>query len=127
MTLRESTAAREVFPAAPRAATATSAGVDLWNDAGRAQEALMLLSAGAASGTTPTLDVRIQHAHTDVTADYVDVPNGGAPQLTAAGFAAVDVRGLRRFVRVIATIGGGTPSFTFSAVLVFGGSAQTPI
>lgn len=73
-TMQEAVAAVEVFPAAARAANATSGGIDAWNVHGRARSLALLLSVGAVSGGDTTLDVRLQHADNDVAAEYVDVP-----------------------------------------------------
>lgn len=74
------------------------------------------LAVTAASGTTPTLDVVIE--------DSLDGTNWNTiatfAQKTAAGVQTVDVTGLfTSQLRVRWTIGGTTPSFTFS-VLMYG-------
>jgi hypothetical protein len=72
------------------------------------------LAVTAASGTTPTLDVVVE--------DSFDGTNWNTvatfTQKTAAGTQAVDVTGLfSDQLRVRWTVGGTTPSFTFSVLL----------
>lgn len=70
----------------------------------------LTLAVTAASGTNPTLDVALQTSH------------DGATWTTVASFAratgATSERkrfaGLDRYVRVVSTLGGTAPSFTFS-------------
>lgn len=127
MSFGNSAAGVEVLAALARTANATSGGVDTWNAGNRAQGAIFLLSVGAAGGTTPTLDVRLQHADNDVAAEYVDIPGGAFTQMTAAGFQEKNASGFKRFVRAIATVGGGTPSFTFSLTAVLGDPLEEPV
>lgn len=124
MSFAEETAVVEVLAASARAANATSGGMDTWATRGRAREMMLAVSAGAVTGT---LDVRVQHADNDVAAEYVDVPNGAVAQLAAPGFRELHVRNFRRFVRVIAAVGGATPSSTFSVLAVFGRPLDAPI
>lgn len=70
------------------------------------------LNVSAVSGTTPTLDVVIE--------DTLDGSNWNAvgtfTQRTAVGRQVIDVATLGRRLRVRWTIGGTTPSFTFSVL-----------
>lgn len=77
------------------------------------------LDVTAASGTTPTLDVVIED-----TLDGVNWNAVGAAftQRTAPGRQVIDIQGLfHGQMRVRWTIGGTTPSFTFSVRGVFVG------
>lgn len=88
--------------------TFNSTGVELGD-----QSTLRLtLAITAASGTTPTLNAKIQTSVDNAT--WVDVPSGAFAQLTAVSTARLVVSALDRFVRVVATIAGTTPSFTYS-------------
>ena len=96
------------------AANSTSADIRPYIDS----LAVVLYSAGG-TGTTPTLDVRAQHSTDDIT--YVDVPGGAFVQVAIAPSLQtirIDVRAIRRFFRLTAMIGGATPAFTFSAVVI---------
>ena len=66
----------------------------------------------AASGTTPTLDVKIQHSDDDTV--WVDLLS--FTQATGATSERVAVSGtVERYTRAAWTIAGTTPSFTFAA------------
>jgi len=77
--------------------------------------ALVLVRVSAVSGTTPTLLVHIQ---------CEDQPFGNlttiatSESITLVGFYSFQVPRTCNRIRPAWTIGGGTPSFTFSAVLV---------
>lgn len=70
----------------------------------------LVLNVGAASGTTPTLNVTVETRH-----DSGDAwrSAGTFAQKTAAGSERKSFAGIDREVRVSYTIGGTTPSFTF--------------
>ncbi|MGH6933669.1 MAG: hypothetical protein ACREEE_14695 [Dongiaceae bacterium] len=110
------------FAAAARGAT-TNRG-DLENRTGRGVR--LWLNITAASGSTPTLDIKLQWKD-PVSGLYFDIPGANFPQKPAAGTddltvypgiaetateAVSDV--IPRNWRAVATIGGTTPSFTFS-------------
>ncbi len=103
------------FFAAARTANANGSGVNLSNGLGSTNA---VLNVGSVSGTTPTLDVKMQESDDDTT--YTDIPGATFNQVTAGNQRQV-IRFLRSkaFCRAVATIGGTTPSFTFS-VEVFG-------
>lgn len=71
----------------------------------------LTLNVTAASGTSPTLDVAVQTRR-----DASDAWRAVAAfaQRTAAGSERRCFAGCDRQVRVVATVGGTTPSFTFS-------------
>lgn len=109
-----------VFPSAARTATANSD--DMFFGTGYVGSIALFLDVTAASGTTPTLDVKLQAKKGDGT--YFDIPGGTFAQKTAAGtesknfplvvaMAAASEPTTHVF-RAVATIGGTTPSFTFS-------------
>ena len=99
----------------PSAARTASADSGLLLGLANANTLRMQLNITAASGTTPTLDVVVE-----------DTLDGGATFNTIATFtqATVASRQVVNFsglfsdtIRVRWTVGGTTPSFTFSAVL----------
>lgn len=64
-----------------------------------------------ASGTSPTLTVKLQDSADNST--FADLTGGAFTQLTAAGSQHLEGTGtVRRYVRAVYTIGGTTPSFT---------------
>ena len=105
--------------AARRTSTLTGTGIDVLAYEG---VALVVLNASAGTGTTPTLDVKLQHS--DDNSTYADVTGGAFTQVTdVAGSAGVQVKkinvsDLTRYVRVIGTIAGTTPSFDFGVEFI---------
>jgi len=105
--------------AARRTSTLTGTGIDVLHYEG---VGLVVLNASAGTGTTPTLDVKLQHSDDDST--YADVTGGTFAQVTdGAGTAGVqvlkvNVSDLKRYLRVIGTIAGTTPSFDFGVEFV---------
>ncbi|MDF1536071.1 MAG: hypothetical protein P1S46_06145 [bacterium] len=107
----------ELFPVAARGASANGTGVDVSSDIG---EGKVILHAAAGTGTTPTLDVKLQSspdnsAWSDISgATFTQVDNTAGGSLQAIG---VDID-TDKYIRAVATIAGTTPSFTFGVVLV---------
>ncbi len=98
-----------------KTATFTGAAVEV----GDASTLRASLSVTAHAGTTPTLDVKVQTSHDGSTNWTECTANGAATAAfaqvtTANGTTSLIVTGLDRFVRVVATIGGTTPSYTYS-------------
>jgi hypothetical protein len=109
----------ELAPAASRTSTLTGTGIDVLEYEG---VALVLLNASAGTGTNPTLDVKLQHSDDDST--YEDVNSGAFSQVTDAAETAgvkvmkLNVSDLKRYLRVVGTIAGTTPSFDFGVEFV---------
>lgn len=113
----------EMFPAAARTATANGSGLDMVTTVtGRHKPFLTermykaIVSCGTVSGTTPTLDLKIQES--DDNSNWSDITGATFTQLTAAGREEIHFKSNKRYIRAVATIGGTTPSFTFSVVLL---------
>jgi hypothetical protein len=111
-----------IFASAARTATANSADQ---NSSG-AKGVHLVLDITVATGTTPTLDVKVQRKDAE-SGKYVDIPGAAFAQKTTNGIddlvvypgiaetanrSVSDV--LSEEWRAVATIGGTTPSFTFS-------------
>jgi len=109
----------ELAAAARRTTTLTGTGIEVLEYEG---VALVLLNASAGTGTNPTLDVKLQHSDDDST--YEDVTSGTFTQVTDAAESAgvkvmkLNVSDLKRYLRVIGTIAGTTPSFDFGVEFV---------
>ncbi|MBE0564939.1 MAG: hypothetical protein IH621_03210 [Krumholzibacteria bacterium] len=109
----------ELAPAARRTTTLTGTGIDVLEYEG---VALVLLNASAGTGTSPTLDVKLQHSDDDST--YEDVTSGAFTQVTDVAETAgvrvmkLNVSDLKRYLRVVGTIAGTTPSFDFGVEFV---------
>jgi hypothetical protein len=102
----------------PKALTSTTNGaaVDLQDADGNCFATLHI---GAVSGTTPTLDVKIQESDTSG-GTYTDISGAAFAQQTASNkWLAINFKRAKRFARGAVTIGGSTPSFTI-AVAIFG-------
>lgn len=71
----------------------------------------------AVSGTSPTLDIKIQGSDDNSTwKDLVVVP-----QITAKTTSRRKIKTSYRYLREARTVGGTTPSFTYTSGLVLGG------
>jgi hypothetical protein len=98
---------------AARTATGSATGVDVQAYDG---DLVLVLDSAAGTGTTPTLAVTVEHS---------DALGSGYTAITGAAFTQVTTTAsqqklviskdeAKRYVRVTYTIGGSTPSFTFS-------------
>ena len=111
----EITFAELVTPAA-RTATVTGTGVDIRDYKGKLKATQHV---GVVSGTTPTLDGKIQDS-TDNSV-FADLAGATFTQVTVTNniqSIAVDTRVARRYIRYVGTIGGTTPNFSSSASFV---------
>lgn len=94
--------------------TATTNGPAI--DVGDRIGARLTLAVTAASGTTPTLDVKLQ-TRRDASDTWRDLAGTNIPafgQKTAVSSERKTFIGFDRQIRYVATIGGTTPSFTLS-------------
>lgn len=72
---------------------------------------------GTVSGTSPTLDGKIQHSDTTTSGDFADVTGAAFTQVIASTkeqLVRILGAGLKRYVRYVGTIAGTTPSFALS-------------
>lgn len=96
-----------LIKANPYTATETGTAIDKTDYEGRAKVTLVL---GTVDGTTPTLDVTLQHSSDNSSFSTVYT----FAQVTATGnpvSTVVNADELKKYVRAVATIGGTTPSF----------------
>ena len=101
-----------LFPTAARTATANGTGVDLQQYSG---DVAVVLDSAAGTGTSPTLDVKLQDSADNST--FADITGATFTQVINAASQqkiVVNKDAARRYVRAVATIGGTSPSFTFS-------------
>lgn len=95
-------------------AARTTSGTSAEFDSTGFKEVAIYLNVTAASGTTPTLDLKAQSLD-PVSGVWMDIPSGALTQKTAAGTELkVLSAGLGNRMRISYTIAGTTPSFTFS-------------
>ena len=118
----------------PQAITANTNGIGV--DTLGYNSAAISLETGAVTGTTPTLDVKIQDSADNSTFADLSTPVAFT-QVTAANNSQIlrleglNATGRRRYIRVVATVGGTTPNFTSLCTVLLGrayrgGSAVNP-
>jgi hypothetical protein len=96
----------------------TVTGNSGWVDIGDVKEVIAQLDSNAGSGTTPTLDVKFQTSIDGADATAVDVTTGAFTQVTTvASMQIKSLTVLHKFVKMIWTIAGTTPSFTFGVYI----------
>jgi hypothetical protein len=88
--------------------TVNGASVEL----GDCTQVRLTLNVTAASGTTPTLDVKLQGSPDGAT--WVDITGATFAQKTVVASERKVFVGIDRFVRAVYTIAGTTPSFTYT-------------
>lgn len=106
------TAITTPFASAARTATASS---ELDHTVENFDEATLCVDVTAASGTSPTLAISYEISPDNGTTWFTHTTGA---TLTATGKQVIQLTALGRSSRVTATIGGTTPSFTFSVKLV---------
>lgn len=102
----------------PVKAARTTTGNSGWVKIGDAREIVAQLHSDAGTGTSPTLDVRLQTSIDGTDGNQIDVPTSAFTQVV--GVASNQIRSLAQFhhwIKVVWTIGGGTPSFNFGVYL----------
>lgn len=76
----------------------------------------MHVDVSAVSGSTPTLEVKLQESADNV--NFVDIASFTTASLTATGTVRIDnprpAQVIEGYVRAVWTLGGGTPDFTFT-------------
>lgn len=116
--LKNNQVVSESLAPAARTASANGTSVDLQGYDG---DVLAVLDSAAGTGTSPTMDVKVQDsadnsAFADVTGlTFTQVINAVSLQTLR-----IDSRSVRRYIRLVATIGGTTPSFTAVGLIVGG-------
>lgn len=88
-------------------------GIDL---AGYEGQIAIHQSVGTPTGTTPTLDAKIQHSSDN--AAWTDVTGGAFTQVTEAGAQklVLNRNDLKRYIRHVVDVSGTTPVFPMSVV-----------
>ena len=76
--------------------------------------AAAILQSAAGTGTTPTLDVKLQDS-ADGSTGWADITGAAFAQVTNVAASAqvlkFNASAVRRYIRAVATVGGTTPSF----------------
>lgn len=109
----------QLLPNDSRTADANGTGVDVSN---YEDEAQVIVDAKNLSGTTPTLDLKLQTSTTsDFSADVDDVTGGAFTQIGAvASFQTkqINVNGLKKYLRVVHDVEGTSPVYVASVTLI---------
>lgn len=99
--------------------TTNGTGIDLQgkvNPGGQEMKATLIT--GASSGTSPTMDVKLQESDS-LGSGYADISGATFTQVTANDAEeTIHFRTNKRFVRAVFTLGGTSPTFITSCVLV---------
>lgn len=121
-------AIKSLFAVRPQTATSTvtGAGVDTFGY----NSAAFALEVGVVSGTTPTLDVKLQESDTSG-GTYTDITGAIFTQVTASNnsqIIRVEDLGVtrKRFIRAVGTIAGTTPSYAFAVNALLGRAFKEP-
>jgi len=104
----------ELQAAVSKTSTFNGTGVDLLGYQGKIK---VTQDVGAVTGTTPTLDGKIQDSADNST--FADVTGLTFTQVTTSSniqSIGVDPRAVRRYIRYVGTLGGTTPNFTFAVL-----------
>lgn len=91
----------------------TVSGNSGWIHLGNVRELIAQIDSDAGTGTTPTLDVKLQTSFDGADATAVDVPSGAFTQVVAASKQIKRLTDFHQYVKVVWTIAGTTPSFNF--------------
>jgi hypothetical protein len=103
-------------PIAARTSTVTGTGVDTLGYEGQMGA---VQHVGVVSGTTPTLNGKLQSSDTSG-GTYTDVPGATFTEVTATDNLqkiSFDRRAAKRWIRYVGTIAGTSPSFTVGVTL----------
>lgn len=93
--------------------TTSADGTGKFVGAGPIDGMKVYLHVDSETGTTPTLDVKIQESDT-LGSGYTDVPGGAFAQLTTfsvAQYAEIHIHWTKRYLRYSATTSGSSPSY----------------
>ena len=112
MNIKDRLAALSLSPADSVTATENGTGVDLQN---YIVSLAILLDCEAGSGSSPTLDIKIQDSADNST--WADVSGATFTQVTDSALAfetiSLDVRSVDRYIRTVATLAGSSPVFVY--------------
>lgn len=122
-------AIKSLFSIRPVTATSTATGTGV--DTLGYNSAAVALEVGAVSGTSPTLDVKIQDSADN--SAFADVAGLTFTQVTASNNSQIlRIEGLntatrRRYLRAVGTIAGTSPSFAFGVEILLGRAFKEPV
>ena len=97
--------------------TATSSAIDLLEYDG---DVMLILDSAAGGGSSPTLDIKLTECAT-TGGTYTDLSGATFTQVVdAASMQTLTINkdSSKRFIKIVQTIGGSSPTFTFSINLI---------
>ena len=97
--------------------TATSSAIDLLEYDG---DVMLILDSAAGGGSSPTLDIKITESDAS-SGTYTDLSGATFTQVTGSASMqtlAINKDECKRYIKIVQTIGGSSPTFTFSINLV---------
>ena len=97
--------------------TATSSAIDLLEYDG---DVLLILDSAAGGGSSPTLDIKLTESD-ETGGTYTDLSGATFTQGTgSASMQKLEINkdSSKRFIKIVQTIGGSSPTFTFSINLI---------
>ncbi len=97
--------------------TATSGSIDLLEYDG---DVLLILDSAAGGGSSPTLDIKLTESD-ETGGTFTDLSGATFTQVVdAASMQTLTINkdSSKRFVRIVQTVGGSSPTFTFSINLI---------
>ena len=100
-----------------KTSTATSSAIDLLEFDG---DILLVLDSAAGTGSSPTLDIKLTNSDAS-SGTYTDLSGATFTQVTGSASMqtlVINKDSSERYIKIVQTIGGSTPSFTFSINLI---------
>ena len=97
--------------------TATSSSIDLLEYDG---DVMLILDSAAGGGSSPTLDIKLTESD-ETGGTFTDLSGATFTQVVDAASMqtlAINKDSSKRFIRIVQTIGGSSPTFTFSINLI---------
>ena len=97
--------------------TATSSAIDLLEYDG---DVMLILDSAAGGGSSPTLDIKLTESD-ETGGTFTDLSGAAFTQVVDAASMqtlAINKDSSKRFIRIVQTIGGSSPTFTFSINLI---------
>ena len=97
--------------------TATSSSIDLLEYDG---DVMLILDSAAGGGSSPTLDIKLTESD-ETGGTFTDLSGATFTQVVdAASMQTLTINkdSSKRFIRIVQTIGGSSPTFTFSINLI---------
>lgn len=119
-------AIKSLFLVRPVRATSTVTGTGI--DTMGYNDAMITLEVGTVSGTSPTLDGKIQESDV-LGSGYVDLAGATFTQVTASNNTQkIRLTGkTKRYIRFVGTIAGTSPSFDLAANALLGNAFREPV